>query len=195
MSVEKGVGAWLTALPIQSIGYALNKEDFRGSICLRYGWRVKDMPLYCACGSKNDINHSISCKTGGYVIFRHNKIRDLLAEILSEICKDVRTEPQLIPIESDYRRERQTDSTEEKARLDVSCVGIWSPLQRTFLDVRIVHPCAASYINTPLKNLFKTHEQQKKRKYNNRVINIEKATFKPMVSQLWVQWRLNATLS
>ena len=46
LATEKGAGAWLTTLPIQSLGYALNKEDFRGSICIRYGWRIKNMSLY-----------------------------------------------------------------------------------------------------------------------------------------------------
>ena len=46
LSREKGSGAWLTAPPIQSLGYAFNKEDFRGSLCIRYGWRIKNMPLY-----------------------------------------------------------------------------------------------------------------------------------------------------
>ena len=59
------------------------------------------MPLHCACGTKNDINHSLICKTGGYTIFRHNIVRDAIAEILKEFCRDVRTEPELIPIESD----------------------------------------------------------------------------------------------
>ena len=74
MAREKGSGAWLTALPIQSLGYALNKEDFRGSLCIRYGWRIKNMPLYCACTAINDIEHSLQCPIGGYVIFRHNRI-------------------------------------------------------------------------------------------------------------------------
>ena len=72
LAQEKGVGAWLTALPIKSLGFAFNKEDFRGSICIRYGWRIANMPLHCACGVKNDIDHSLSCKLGGYVSFRHD---------------------------------------------------------------------------------------------------------------------------
>ena len=79
---EKGAGAWLTALPIQSLGYALNKEDFRGSLCLRYGWRIPNMPMYCACGKKNSIDHSLSCPVGGYSIYRHDRVRDTIANIL-----------------------------------------------------------------------------------------------------------------
>ena len=35
---EKGAGAWLSALPLQSLGYDLNKQEFRDGICLRYSW-------------------------------------------------------------------------------------------------------------------------------------------------------------
>ena len=180
MAREKGSGAWLTTLPIQSLGYALNKEDFRGSLSIRYGWRIKNMPLHCACGNVNNIDHSLSCKTGGYIIFRHNRVRDTVAEILKEICKDVRTEPELIPIESDFNRQT-SDNKADKARLDVSCVGLWSPLEKTFLDIRVFHPCAPSYKDKPLKASFQIHEKQKKRAYNSRVINVEKSTFTPMV--------------
>ena len=165
MSREKGAGAWLTASPIQSLGYEFNKQDFRDSLCIRYGWRIKNMPLYCACASKNDIDHSLSCKLGGYVIFRHNRMRDTTAEILKEICKDVRIEPELTPLASD-NNEGTSMNTKDRARLDVSCVGLWSPLERTFLDIRIFHPGSPSYKNKSLQSLYKTHQMEKKQKYN-----------------------------
>ena len=40
LAQEKGAGAWLTATPIQSLGFVLNKQQFRDSVCLSYGWRV-----------------------------------------------------------------------------------------------------------------------------------------------------------
>ena len=91
-------------------------------------------------------------------------------------------EPELIPIESDFNRSTNSSETKsEKARLDVSCIGLWSPFQRTFIDVRIFHPSAPSYRSTPLETLYKENELQKKRKYNSRIINVEKSTFTPMV--------------
>jgi hypothetical protein len=176
---EKGAGAWLTALPIQSLGYAFNEEDFRGSLSIRYGWRIKNMPMHCACGNENSIDHSLSCHTGGYPIFRHNMMRDIIADILREICKDVQIEPELIPIASDFSKTSRNNK--DKARLDVSSVGLWSPRERNMMDIRVFHPNAPSYMNKTLKSLFKTHEQQKKREYNSRVINKEKSTFTPMV--------------
>ena len=34
---EQGSGAWLTCLPVQRLGYAYTKVDFRDSVYLRYG--------------------------------------------------------------------------------------------------------------------------------------------------------------
>ena len=65
---EKGASAWLTALPIKLLGYALNKQEFRDSIAMRYGWTVKDIPNFCACGKENSIDHTLICKKGGYVV-------------------------------------------------------------------------------------------------------------------------------
>ena len=52
MACEKGAGVWLTALPLQSTGYVMNKQMFRNAICLRYGKAVPNTPPYCACGEK-----------------------------------------------------------------------------------------------------------------------------------------------
>ena len=35
---EKGASSWLSTLPIKSLGYAVNKQEFRDAIVLRYGW-------------------------------------------------------------------------------------------------------------------------------------------------------------
>ena len=33
---EKGSSNWLTALPMEGLGFALNKGQFKDAICLRY---------------------------------------------------------------------------------------------------------------------------------------------------------------
>ena len=58
-ATEKGSGAWLTALPIQSLGFVLNKSEFR--------WKIPNTPFHCRCGEKNDVDHTLNCKLGGYV--------------------------------------------------------------------------------------------------------------------------------
>ena len=178
MAGEKGAGAWLNALPLQSAGYTLNKQQFRDAIYMRYGWKIPGTPLYCGCGGKNDLDHILNCKVGGYVAMRHNNIRDLEATLLKEVCKDVRVEPDLLPV---GERGTQSRKSATKARLDVSAVGVWSACERTFLDVRVMHPNSPSYRDMSTKQLYEKHEQEKKAAYNERILQIEKGSFTPLV--------------
>ena len=102
---------------------------------------------------------------------RHNELRDLTAELLTEICKDVSKEPALSNL---------TD-TEEELRADVSARGLWQPMQRAFIDVRVFHPFAPSYRNQSVSATFKSMENEKKRKYNRRIIERENGTFTPLI--------------
>ena len=72
-------------------------------------------------------------------------------------------------------------NSSEKARLDVSAVGIWSPMERTFLNVRVVHPNSPSYMGKDVNTIYKLNENEKKRNYNQRIIQVERATFTPLV--------------
>ena len=49
------------------------------------------------------------------------------------------------------------------------------------LTVKVTHLNCTSYINTDIAQVYITHEKQKKRKYNERVIQVEKGTFSPIV--------------
>ena len=175
---SKGAGLWLTCLPIQTLGQAFNKEEFQAAVCVRYDKKVPGTPSHCQCGKKNDINHMLNCKLGGYVSMRHNRVRDLEAELMREVCHDVKIEPDLIPIESDATR---TGNTAHKARLDVSGVGVWGPYEKTFLDIRVMHPNSPSYMDKPIEQVFLTHENEKKNHYLERVLQIEKGSFTPIV--------------
>ena len=48
------------------------------------------------CGARNDFDHALVCKLGGFVIMRHNAVRDIEADFLRYVCKDVSVEPGLI---------------------------------------------------------------------------------------------------
>ena len=65
LAQEKGAGSWLTALPIKALGYTLNKQEFKDSIHLRYGWKIPNTPNFCHCNKKNDINYALICLHGG----------------------------------------------------------------------------------------------------------------------------------
>ena len=59
--------------------------------------------------------------------------------------------------------------------------GVWAPLDRAFFDIRVFHPQAQSNACKSIPAMYTNHEQEKKRHYNSRVINIEKGTFNPLV--------------
>ena len=179
LSQEKGAGSWLTTPPTHSLGFGLNKQEFKDAICLRYGWRVPHTPSHCQCGKKNDTDHALSCMKGGYVINRHDRIRDLEAELMREAgCVDVQTEPHLLPL-ADEQLVRGNRT--ENARLDVSGIGVWGPMQKTFLDVRVTHPNAPTHIDKEMAQVYRTQELEKKRAYNERIIQVEKGSFTPIV--------------
>ena len=180
MACEKGSYSWFSALPLQSHGYTLNKVEFRDAVCLRYNWPIQNIPRLCGgCGSKNDTDHALSCKTGGYVSFRHDALRDTEADLLKEVCRDVRVEPILQPTRGDLLSSRA--NTADQARLDIAATGLWSRFERTFFDVRVTHPNAPSNRPKTLKQLYASNETEKKMKYAQRVINTEKGSFCPLV--------------
>ena len=175
LNKERGSGSWLTVLPLEEHGFCLNKQEFRDSLCLRYGWSVPNMPHFCGCGQKNNIDHTLICKKGGYVAMRHNNLRDLNAELQREVCRDVVVEPQLLPLDSEEVQGVQGD----RAAPDISSRGLWSNFERTFFDVRVLHPNAPSYQSTDIAKLYSNHEQEKMRKYNARVMTVEPGSFTP----------------
>ena len=53
-------------------------------------------------------------------------------------------------------------------------------MEKAFFDVRVFHDGNISN-SGPIDTVFQKHEQEKKRAYNDRVIQVEKATFTPLV--------------
>ena len=110
---------------------------------------------------------------------RHNEIRDLEAELLGEICKDVVIEPELLPIGNVNLPPGA--NFQDKARLDVAAVGIFGSYERTFLDVRVSNFNSPSFRDKSAEKLYVINENEKKKKYNQRVIQVDKGTFTPLI--------------
>ena len=180
LASEKGASSWLTSLPLKNFGFILNKQEFSDAICLRYNLKLKDTAAKCICGDPNTINHALICKKGGYVSLRHNSLRDRTAEIMRISCRDVITEPYLLPING---VELPTGSNKaDNARLDVAARSVWNPLEKAFFDVRVFHAPAASNRNLKtIPAMYKHHENLKKKEYNARVLQVEKGVFSPLV--------------
>ena len=151
---------WLTALPIKEHGFALNKGEFKDAVCLRYGWSLSLLPSHCICGNNLTIEHALNCKCGGFPSIRHNELRDITADLLTETCSNVMIEPILQPLSGEALKYRSAIK-EDNARVDISVSNFWSSHQRSFLDVRVFNPFSSSYKNSNLKHV--TQEMRKKR--------------------------------
>ena len=178
---DQGASHWISALPLTAHGFALPKGAFRDALCLRYGWQPPHLPLHCPCGKPFDADHALSCGTGGYSIMRHNEVRDLTASLLSEVCGDVQIEPTLIPLSGEAQFYRSANVSPD-ARLDVSARGFWGDrFSRTMFDVRVFHPNAPSSRSASVTSQFVKHEKAKRRQYEQRVRDVEGASFVPLV--------------
>ena len=178
-SMQIGAYNWLTSLPIKESNYQLNKQQFWDALRIRYNWNIPNLPSECVCGKKFDLNHALSCKKGGFVSLRHNEVRNITAQMLSEVCKDVKIEPGLIKLTGEQLNVQANKNDE--SRLDVSALGFWSRGQKVFCDVRVFDHNALRYSRTELKKCFQKNEEEKKKSYNERVLQIENATFTPLV--------------
>ena len=181
LAAERGASTWLSALPLATHGFHLSKSAFRDAIHLRYGWTPPNLPSLCACGRIFDPNHALSCPTGGLPTIRHNEIRDLCALALSKVCHDVATEPILEPLQEEQFRSTST-STVDGAQLDIAASGFWGGrFERTFFDVQVFNPNVQSNRLSSLPSLYRRHERQKRHKYEQRIRDVERATFCPLI--------------
>ena len=65
--------------------------------------------------------------------------------------------------------------------MDVHARGFWERQRSAFFDVQVCHPGADSYRDLTPKQIYKKHENEKKRQYAERVMEIEQGTFTPLV--------------
>ena len=91
-------------------------------------------------------------------------------------CTDVEIEPVLHGITGEELN-RGANKVPD-ARIDVHTRGFWDRQQSAFFDVRVCHPNA----DLSPKQLFQLHENEKKRQYSRRVLEVEQGSFTRLVS-------------
>ena len=67
------------------------------------------------------------------------------------------------------------------ACLDIHARGFWERQRSAFFDVRACHPNADSNRDLDLKQIYKQHENDKKRLYTQRAMDVEQGIFTPLV--------------
>ena len=99
---------------------------------------------------------------------RHNGVRNLVTSFLGKVCTNVEVEPQLQPLDNEQFNLRSTVTSPE-ARLDIKGGGFWYRRVRAFFDVRVGGKATST--------IFKEQEEEKKRKYQQRVLDVEMGSF------------------
>ena len=179
LASEKGASNWLTVIPIDEMGFSLNKGEFRDALKLRYDWEIADKPSICVCGDVFNVDHAMVCRRGGFIIQRHNELRDLEADMLGMVCNDVEIEPVLQELTGESLPSGANRAP--NVRLDIHARGFWERQRSAFFDVRVCYPNADSYRDLDLKQIYKRHENDKKRLDTQRVMDVEQGTFTPLV--------------
>ena len=180
LSGESGSSSWLTALPLSEHGFALHKGAFRDALCLRYGWQPPLLPSSCVCGKRFTIEHALGCPCGGFPSMGHNELRDITAELLTEVCHNVGVEPTLQPLTGEQLFYRSAN-VEDGARLDVVAEGFWDHRQKAYFDVKVFNPLAPTYSSISLPQCYRRAELKKRRMYEERIREIEHGSFTPLV--------------
>ena len=86
--------------------------------------------------------------------FPHNKVRDITASLLSEVCHNVFTEPHL-----------KSANTDDNSRLDIAAYGL--------LGVGSIFMSGFLTLSLALQSTYRRHEQEKRRQYDQRIGEVE----------------------
>ena len=135
----------------------LDKKEFRDAVKLRYDWPIDDIPSICVCGNTFTVDHAMICKRGGFVIMRHNELRDLEAKLLNIVYNDVQVEPVLQDISGEQLNGGSNRAPE--ARLDIRARGFWECQRSAFFYVRVCHSNVDSYKDLELRQVCKIPPQ------------------------------------
>ena len=121
----------------------------------------------------------------------YNEQRDLGAKLLSSVCSDVDIEP----IHRDILGEQLSRAFNRTpdARLDIHTGGFRKRQCAAFFDMRVRHSNASSCQNKEPQQVSQIHENEKKRQYSRRILDVEKGTLTLLVfttsSAMGIDWQ------
>lgn len=174
---------WLTTRPLKEFDFVLNRRQFRDTMCSRYGLRPQGLRQVCQCGKPNDLDHPFSCPNGGFRTKVHNEIVQTVASIArSAGYNDQSIEPdhlELLPgqdpseLKSAYRA--------AAGGTDLRINGFNTFSRDCFFDITGINPFAPSYNDVTPTALFTRRENAKRRKYEDRITQVDNGDFIPLV--------------
>ena len=158
-------------------------SEFWDLVNIRYGWPLSRTSKTCTCGNNFNIEHALTCKKSRvhYTLSQQTKKHNRQPTKRSVLRCSHRTTLQKLTGE---QFEQRAANTSDEARLDVAARGFWAVGEIAFFDIRLFYSSATRDASS--------NENEKKRKYNNRVMNVEQGCFTTLVFQRTVVWVLSA---
>ena len=97
-------------------------------------------------------------------------MRNVTANLLSNVCNDVDIEPKLLPVTGQNLSNRTTN-TRTEARRDITSVvggggvggGFWVRGRQVFFNIRLFEPNAKRYPNSALSKCCAQNEKEEKK--------------------------------
>ena len=115
--------------------------------------------------------HTQECPRGGYIIMRHNKVRDFLAKKVASIFKDTVVEPMLHNVNGESLATGA--NTANDARADIRIKGYLQDYHNTFMDIKVIHLQSSVHVLQKPIEALKKCEQQKEARYKERINKVE----------------------
>ena len=74
-----------------------------------------------------------------------------------------------------------TTLTGDNAHPDIRARGFYRPGQNSYFDIKFLNPNSESYLSSSTEKVYERAETQKRRLYNERILNVEHGSFCPLV--------------
>ena len=100
---------------------------------LQYSW-------LCNRGKVFTIDHAMVCHMGGFPMIHHNKIRDLTASLLTEVCSNMAIEPHLQPLSGETFRLALTNGDDSMYAQEAIGMLAWNGCLDAFFNLKGIPP-------------------------------------------------------
>ena len=111
---------------------------------------------------------------------RHNEIRDMLANMMDDVCHDVQIESKFQSLDGEIFSSNST-TTDDDAQLDIKANGLWScRFSGLFFDAKVFNHHAKSCPKT-IKDACNYHESTKQNNYEERIRKTNHSSFNALV--------------
>ena len=94
-----GCGLWLTRLLSRFEGNQVTGEEWHNNLSLQYGLWPTNLPQQCnECGINFSVEHTLNCKKGGLITWRHTNVHGKWADLCKRALPDssVGTKPYIL---------------------------------------------------------------------------------------------------